>query len=135
LAERGDDIGALAAHFSANLGVIITDEASSKLRERAWPGNVRELRSTIERAACLCNGKVITARDLGEAMRVGPPIILPTRLDVSQASHPARARHELLEACRAYGGDARRIAEALGIGRATLFRRLRAAGLSLRDLG
>ena len=135
LAERSNDIGILAAHFSASLGVAITDEVSTTLRDRAWPGNVRELRSTIERAACLCNGKIITARDLAEAMCVGPSIILPTRPNVREESHPAIARHELLEACRAYGGDARRIADALGIGRATLFRRLRAAGLSLRDLG
>lgn len=71
LHERGDDIIMMAKHFlnefcqQNNLGEItLSREVSKVLLEYEWPGNVRELKAVIERAAILCENKVITEEDI-----------------------------------------------------------------------
>ena len=78
LAERPEDIPALADHFLRRLPTTtrcaraITAEALRDLCERDFPGNVRELRSTIERAAMLADGPAILPSDLAfERMLMG----------------------------------------------------------------
>jgi two-component system response regulator PilR (NtrC family) len=71
LRERRSDIPALANHFLAKYGHLaegrikeIAREAMEVLIDYAWPGNIRQLESAIERAILLCDGEVITPRDL-----------------------------------------------------------------------
>ncbi len=71
LRERGNDILLLANHFlqafaSQNkLGnKSISKEAKEMLLKHEWPGNVRELKATIERAALMSDGDIITMEDI-----------------------------------------------------------------------
>jgi DNA-binding NtrC family response regulator len=70
LSERPEDIPLLVAHFLATLPAdqpgarAISPEALALLERREFAGNVRELRSTLERAAVIAEGSVITPADL-----------------------------------------------------------------------
>lgn len=71
LRERGNDILLLAKHFldeftkENEMGTIaISNEAQSKLMNYLYPGNVRELKATIELAAVLSSGNIITDKDI-----------------------------------------------------------------------
>src|SRR5207237_1981104 len=71
LRERREDIPLLVAHFlkgkinpRTNKPYQITREAMEILSAHDWPGNVRELENAVERAATLCEGEIIQARDL-----------------------------------------------------------------------
>jgi len=67
LRERQGDVDLLADHFLARFGngraLTLSPEARELLRGRPWPGNVRELENTIERAALLARGPVLTPED------------------------------------------------------------------------
>jgi two-component system, NtrC family, response regulator HydG len=71
LRDRIDDIPLLAYHFLKSLSKRmnkkleqISIDAMQSLQEYRWTGNVRELENVIERAAVLCQGPTITAKDL-----------------------------------------------------------------------
>ena len=71
LRDRKDDINILVQHFINKFNkdlhkyiVGIEEEALSLLESYSWPGNIRELENIIERAINLCEGSIITARDL-----------------------------------------------------------------------
>jgi len=71
LRKRKEDIETIAGHLleviSPEIGKTITGlspEALSALTAYAWPGNVRELKNVLGRAAALCDGKRIEAKDL-----------------------------------------------------------------------
>lgn len=71
LRERGTDILLLANHFMLSFvnqnklgNKSISKEAKEMLLAHDWPGNVRELKATIERAALMSDGDVITAEDI-----------------------------------------------------------------------
>jgi len=71
LRDRRSDIPLLANHTLARFSHLaegrvkeINREAMERLLDYSWPGNVRQLESAIERAILLCEGDVITPRDL-----------------------------------------------------------------------
>ncbi len=71
LRERGDDVLLLTKHFlkryteQNHLGDIeIERDVMHKIQNHTWPGNIRELKSVIERAALLCENRIITTEDL-----------------------------------------------------------------------
>jgi transcriptional regulator with PAS, ATPase and Fis domain len=134
LHARREDIGPLAEHFAQAQGCVLAPETAAMLIRRPWPGNVRQLRVTIERAAVLANDGLVDARALAEALEDGPEGVHSVGKPL-----PARAwidgpHADLLDACRTHGARSVPIAAALGISRATLFRRLRACGISLTSL-
>jgi len=132
LVERPEDIVPLARHFALAASVQLTPEAEAILIDYGWPGNARELRAAIDRAAVLSDEPLIRASIMVEAIALGGGSEgLAARVESRQTDPEAR-RRRLIELCErnAWKGDA--IAEAMGVARATLFRRLRAAGVSLR---
>jgi Nif-specific regulatory protein len=79
LREREADIMPLALHFlkkySDELGkeiVGFSREVGGLLLRYSWPGNIRELENVIERAAILCQGKIVAAEELPLALRGQP---------------------------------------------------------------
>ena len=121
LRERHGDVQLLANWFleraAASAGKpvrAISDTAWELLNGHAWPGNVRELRSAIEHAVIRCQGDVIQPGDL------------PAEVFTSLGADPERAIVEALAAC---GGNRTAAARRLGIGRATLYRRMAELGI------
>jgi DNA-binding NtrC family response regulator len=117
LAERSDDILPLAEHFLGGTARL-SEEAREALLGHAWPGNVRELKNAIERARLLCRDGVIDPADLNLPLR---------RIGPGSAAEPDRAQIEA--ALRAASGVVSRAAQALGLSRQALYRRMEKFGL------
>jgi len=115
LAERGDDILPLAEHFLAGRAPL-SDGARDALRAHAWPGNVRELKNVIERAALLAGSQPISAALLGL------PEAAPAAPAQRSLDEPSRAAIE--SALAAAHGVVSRAAQALGMSRQALYRRM-----------
>ena len=122
LAERPLDILPLAEHF-LGAGKSIDLSAQQILTRHPWPGNVRELKNTMQRAALLANGEVVTAADLGllNALPHPPPT----------ARWDAELDHATIDAClQRCGGVVARAAAELGLSRQALYRRMERLGLA-----
>jgi transcriptional regulator with PAS, ATPase and Fis domain len=130
LRRRREDIPLLVQHFLENLGKLaekrvkgITPEALDRLVSFDWPGNVRELENVIERAIVLATGDLITATELPQLEARKPPAeAIPFRVGQPLADLEREAIQRTL---RAVGGDKDAAANILGIGVATLYRRLK----------
>ncbi len=128
LRERPEDILPLARHFlhiaSERLGLDndgLTPAAADRLVHHDWPGNVRELENAIERALVVASGPRIDADDLPPDLRVGaihPVSPLDQTLDAVERTH-------ILRVVDAFDGHRAQAAAALGIGEATLYRKLK----------
>jgi DNA-binding NtrC family response regulator len=120
LAERSDDILPLAEHFLGGAAVL-DDSARGALRAHPWPGNVRELKNAIQRAALLCQGGIITARDLGLA---------PVRASSGRPGNDAEPDRAAIEtALRNARGVISQAAADLGLSRQALYRRMEKMGV------
>jgi len=128
LSERVGDIVPLARHFAGKAGIHLDADTEASLLDRPWPGNVRELKWAVERAVMFAPNGVIGRAALEEALSLGPSRMLQG----THAPEPSRWG-ELRAVCRAHRGDPDMVAQALGIGRSTLYRWLKEAGLELRQ--
>ncbi|MGE3635617.1 MAG: sigma 54-interacting transcriptional regulator [Sandaracinaceae bacterium] len=129
LRERGNDVAVLAHHFASQHGLSLQADACRDLVRCDWPGNVRELRATVARCALFSAGDEIGREAVRLALTTGPASLVK---GCSAVGDPAEAA-ELRALCSEFGGDADRIAAALNVSRATLYRRLRARRLRLRE--
>jgi len=132
LRDRTEDIPILAEHFlklhreryrRAIMG--FTPEALDALRKHLWPGNVRELDHVIERAVLMSPGSIVTPFDL--ALEATPDARLSARLE--EMSLEDAERLLIKKALARFEGNANRAAEALGLSRSALYRRLQKYGL------
>ena len=147
LHDRKDDIPRLAEHFMAGFAreygrrmKTLDASAVAALQEYPWPGNVRELRNVIERLIIMVPGETIGARDL--VFLEGP--FLPyaeTAVSEEGGTGPtlqaARSRFErefILKALAAQNGNISRTADALGVERSNLYRKMRALGIAARPI-
>ncbi len=127
LAERGEDVVVIARHFARRARATLTGCAVEWLLGRGWPGNVRELRWLMERAVVVADANVVRSETLAEAAGLGAAAL---------GAAPNQVSQELLElraTCKEHSGDPDRVADALNIGRSTLYRRLEKMGLRLGD--
>lgn len=131
LSERPGDVVMLAAHFAAAYGRILGSGAAAVLEQHAWPGNVRELRTVIGRAAVLTDREALDAASLTDALCQGAFL----QLTPGSTTNGGHKRMALLAVCLTNGWDALRISAALGVSRATLYRRLKDEGICLRTSG
>jgi DNA-binding NtrC family response regulator len=144
LRDRPDDIEPLARHFAARASkpgrpaADFAPETLDWLAAHDWPGNVRELRNTIERAAVLCEDGVIRVEHLRVQMpSPARPSGAAKRVTAAPSSSPPDLRAEVkaLERARiegalaSSGGNQRAAAQALGISRGALLRRLEQLGI------
>jgi DNA-binding NtrC family response regulator len=138
LRERIEDIPALVAHFLHILqGDVgrplgrIAPEALAALADHPWPGNIRELQNVIHRAMLSCSSDRIEVSDLPPTLqrRAPPPAPAPPTAPPEAGRLPtlvlrdleALAIEEALARAAGHVGNAARL---LGLGRATLYRRL-----------
>jgi len=151
LRERVQDIPLLVGYFLQTLrGDVgrdvqrITPDALEALTRYRWPGNVRELQNVVHRCMLASRGHEITLSDLPHDVRtfalpslpysqtphVGatPISIAPIATDIVPLQELEKKAIE--RALRATGGSVGKAAKLLGIGRATLYRRIQSMSLS-----
>jgi DNA-binding NtrC family response regulator len=134
LRDRKEDIPALARHFLARFdnnksAMEISDEALGRLMSYDWPGNVRELENCIQRAVSLGSGTFIQMQDLPSAMLYHLARKSSSRQDMGTLQ--ALEQQAIQEALRATGGDRVRAAKLLGIGKTTIYRKLKEYGIDV----
>ncbi len=125
LQDRREDIPLLVARFLSDSVAAtgkavreVTNDAMRILMEYSWPGNVRELKNSIEYAVIRCKGDLVQMNDLPpEIAGVGPGSSV-------RAAVGGDERERLLEALKQTNGNRALAARRLGIGRATLYRRM-----------
>jgi DNA-binding NtrC family response regulator len=130
LRDRREDIPILASHFlrqhAEHYRKPLTgfDESAIKaLLAHAWPGNVRELDHAVERAVLMAQGEVVRAVDLGlRSGREGPPRLEEMSLEDVEALL-------IKKALARFSGNVSHAANALGLSRSALYRRLQRYGL------
>jgi len=124
LRERREDIPELAAHFlrapSKRYGreLEFSQKAMRALLSHPWPGNVRELRHSVERAVLMAESNMVEAEDLGLFRGGGTG----ARLD--DLTLESAERILIQRALARVDGNVSRAAEALGLSRGALYRRL-----------
>ncbi len=134
LRERREDLLALARVLLADVGARLkrnitglSPATADQLLRYDWPGNVRELENTMERAIVLARGSRVEVEDLPEEVRNAPvgPVVVGGKIRRLEAIE----KEYILAAMEVNGGNQVLTAKDLGIGTATLYRRLKAYGL------
>jgi two-component system nitrogen regulation response regulator NtrX len=142
LRDRGDDVIRLAEHFAAEFASEygrrpkrFSPEALPVLKSYRWPGNVRELRNVIERLMIMVPGDTVSAGDLAfldvterRAGAVEPSVVAPL-----YEARDAWEREYILGALAAFDGNISRAADALGVERSNLYRKMRGLGIGKRE--
>jgi DNA-binding NtrC family response regulator len=135
LRERREDIALLIAHFVERCSKtsaqekILSDDAVKVMLAYDWPGNVRELENCLERTFAFTSGPLINVADL-------PPVIASTHIAFpSNGNGHANGRRivpiaelerqTILSAIAELNGDKLQAARLLGIGKTTLYRKLK----------
>ncbi|HKV09036.1 MAG TPA: sigma-54 dependent transcriptional regulator [Thermoanaerobaculia bacterium] len=139
LRERRGDVPLLARHFldlSAKTyrrsPIAIADRALSWLQDQPWPGNIRQLKQTIERAVLVLDGDRLDVTDLvalsgleaRDTARGGTALPSPGSMTLDEME-----KAMIVKCMRHYEGNITRVAEALGLSRAALYRRFEKYGL------
>lgn len=140
LRERREDIAPLAAHFLARYAERyrrpvqgIEPAALQQMLAYSWPGNVRELDHTMERAVLMARGARLEVADLGLVLK------RPSEADPQNLRNLSQALEELSleqvesllvrKALQRSGGNVSHAAEALGLSRGALYRRMEKHGI------
>lgn len=101
----------------------ISQEALQRLIAYDWPGNVRELENAIERAVALGSGPIVHVGDLPSNLLYPPADRLPEKDELLPLDE--LERRAILRTLRETGGDKLAAAKLLGIGKTTLYRKLK----------
>jgi len=156
LRERTEDIPTLAAASVARWNdrveptrrvAGISDEAIEVLQAYDWPGNVRELMAAVEYACIVCDGKRILPCHLPEEVLEGPGPAAPANGDAAarnkgdaraepkryQAPDAGSEREAIRSALEESNGNRTKAAAMLGMGRTTLWQKLKEYGLDVTN--
>lgn len=147
LAERRDDIPALAKHFftryAAEQGIVapdLTEESMAALQAYDWPGNVRQLRNVVERTVILTPRERLDAVEpdmlpsevvggkLGGATGVSAMMAIPLR-----EARECFEREYLSVQIRRFSGNISKTASFIGMERSALHRKLKLLGMGERN--
>ena len=148
LRERREDIELLASVLLQRVApqrqLTLTPDALVLLQAQDYPGNVRELRNLLERASLLCDGLVIEASHVQQALQSGRrPVMLtdadaqpvnisgaihPTNRPAEASSHSLQALEQaaLQQVVASHTGSRAELATRLGISERSLYRKIKA---------
>ena len=159
LRKRGEDVVLLAERFVAELGgdppKKLSDEVRDLLRGYDWPGNVRELQNAIHRGVVATASETVRPTDLPARLRRSTPPAAAAEVTtetqptapVAPATNPATStaaapngegpvmtieeleKQAILDAYDRTNGNVAEMVRQLGIGRTTLYRKLKKLGL------
>jgi len=129
LRERKTDIHLLVSFFLEKFSDpqrpvrIISEDAMRRLMAYDWPGNVRELENAIERAVALGSGPILHVGDLPSNLQFTSVDRLPEQDEVVPLEE--LERRAIISALRETAGDKQAAARLLGVGKTTLYRKLK----------
>ena len=130
LRERREDIPVLAAYFLSRYANRYRRDirgfepaALQALMQHPWPGNVRELEHTLERAVLMSRSTDVQAADLGLVQQRGGPV------NVDDMSLESMEAVLIRKALQRFQGNVTQAAEALGLSRGALYRRMEKHGI------
>ncbi|HIQ20057.1 MAG TPA: PAS domain S-box protein [Planctomycetes bacterium] len=136
LRERRGDVPLLVEHFISKFNALqgknitgVSQRTMLALMQYEYPGNVRELENIIEHAFVLCSGGLIDVGHLPPELHGGPAAGVSERV-ANVTLREMEAMH-ITETLRRHGGNRDAAAQALGIHRATLFRKIKALGIDV----
>jgi two-component system response regulator HydG len=146
LRDRREDIPLLAAHFLDRISrehgfkYTLSDEALRTMMRHDWPGNIRELEHALERACALSSGPVLLLGDLPTQLQQqgleARRSVISSEDDGKDDGAPVvrtlaeMEREAILSAIRTLNGDKLQAARVLGIGKTTLYRKLKEYGIA-----
>ncbi len=150
LREREDDIPRLVRYFLQEFSTeygqktkTIDDDALALFVRYRWPGNVRELRNIIERLIIMVPGPTLGTQNVPPPLgspqqeRRAPVLSNGDRVGRDHATlKDARAEFErefIAHKLKEYGGNVSRTADAIGVERSNLHRKIKALGIELED--
>jgi DNA-binding NtrC family response regulator len=130
LRDRREDIPLLAMHFLGRNRARYRKQvkgfspaAMQQMMQYPWPGNVRELEHTVERAVLLCRGEEV------EPANLAVTAVKPSSQSFENMSIDEVEAMLIRKVTRRYDGNIAKAAEALGLSRAALYRRIDKYGL------
>jgi two-component system nitrogen regulation response regulator NtrX len=140
LRERVDDIPELVNEFLKELSVNtnlqpkeFSDEAVEILKKYHWPGNVRELKNLVERLAIMAPEKVIYAKDVPSPFNTEAGMDEELESSLMSGSYKeAKTNFEkafITKKLKEFRGNISQTAEAIGIERSNLHKKIKAYGL------
>jgi DNA-binding NtrC family response regulator len=142
LRDRSEDIPLLAQHFlecaqrETGVAHVFSDDALRAMIGYSWPGNVRELENAIERACALSSGPILHMGDLPTQLHDYRHTSLDAGTSEPEVSKDQivsiaeMERNAILGTIRQLKGDKLMAAKLLGIGKTTLYRKLKEYGIS-----
>jgi transcriptional activator for dhaKLM operon len=139
LRERQEDIPLLVERLLEKLSVqigqtlAIAPASLAALRVYPWPNNIRELESVMERAVVACEGQPIQPEHLPAAVRQPRALAKGKRTTEPVHTLMEAEQNAILAAGRAARGNLSQAAQFLGINRTTLWRKMRALGITTED--
>lgn len=143
LRERPSDIPLIAQNFLGNLAkvyrrsqLVLNDAAGRWLQQQPWPGNVRQLCQVLERAVLMTNNDTLMVSDFAltlemDAQRESRPEAADALPPVGKMTLDEIEKAMILKALQHHDGNISRVAEALGLSRAALYRRFERYGIEV----
>ncbi|MBA4421494.1 MAG: Fis family transcriptional regulator [Syntrophus sp. (in: bacteria)] len=143
LRDRKEDIPLLVAQFIKDFALKegeaekeVTDEVLAVLMKHNWPGNVRELKNIIERLVIMTPTRVISKCDLFPLFGEGKQEIVPTGPELATDSFRAAKqdfeRQYIIRKLREFDGNISKTAEAIGLERSNLHKKIRSYGVEVK---
>jgi DNA-binding NtrC family response regulator len=133
LKERREDILPLARaflkRFASQADRPLTDfspAAAERLRKYDWPGNVRQLQNEVQRAVLMCEAKEVDVHDLSITDAAANGNLDDENLTLMEAME----RNKIIEVLRETNGNKLETAKRLGIGRQTLYNKIKAYAIA-----
>ncbi|MBI1805885.1 MAG: sigma-54-dependent Fis family transcriptional regulator [Ignavibacteria bacterium] len=138
LRERRDDIPPLANHFLLNIANIyrrnnftISESAMKWLQHLPWHGNIRQLKQAIERAVLMTPKDILEIDDFSMPLTMDSNDLVKNSLPTAGSMTLEEIERAMITQCmQQFGGNISKVAEALGLSRAALYRRLEKFGIS-----
>lgn len=111
--------------------VSVSLQAMEKMKVYSWPGNIRELENVLEKAAVLCSDNFILAEDIDLPQQLGE---LSEKMTLKEAKERLE-KEMILRVLKEKHGGRTAAAEALGIGRTSLFEKMKKYGIEIKEAG
>ncbi len=146
LRDRREDIPLLVTRFIHDFSLkegevekTMSNEALEKLMRHDWPGNVRELKNIVERLVIMTPGRVINVADIPPLQKTEngqrsetADIPIPSDLDSLREARQDFEKQFIMKKLKEFEGNISRTAEAIGLERSNLHRKIKSFGLDAR---